>query len=149
MYYYYFQAARGIKVWWKQYITQLQILQFIIDLAFIYFASWNYFASAYAPSFPHVGTCAGEPLAAFCGCAILSSYLVLFLAFYTRTYKKGKSEKQTLLEASGKMAALDVATQSVHFPDMKGSGHNGREQVVPVLGLRSEPSGELSTNLAV
>jgi hypothetical protein len=32
MYWYYYQAARGVKVWWKQYITMLQITQFVLDL---------------------------------------------------------------------------------------------------------------------
>ena len=112
MYWYYFQSARGVRVSWKKWITRLQIIQFVIDLGkfshcllpkfrayygqgFVYFASWDYFTSTYAPKLPHVGTCAGEPFAAIAGDVILSSYLVLFISFYIATYKKMSNRRST------------------------------------------------------
>lgn len=88
MYWYYFQSARGIRIWWKEWVTKLQIVQFIIDLGFVYFASYTYFASTYFPHFPNAGRCAGEEFAAISGIGILSSYLVLFISFYLATYRK-------------------------------------------------------------
>jgi hypothetical protein len=50
----------------------LQIIQFIIDLGFVYFASYTYFArNVYFPWAPNAGICAGEGFAAFAGQAIL------------------------------------------------------------------------------
>ncbi|KAK3904203.1 GNS1/SUR4 family-domain-containing protein [Staphylotrichum tortipilum] len=88
MYWYYFQSARGVKIWWKEWITRLQIIQFVIDLGFVYFASWTYFTSTYWPWLPNAGKCAGEEFAAVSGIVILSSYLLLFISFYLATYKK-------------------------------------------------------------
>ncbi|KIW13261.1 hypothetical protein PV08_08448 [Exophiala spinifera] len=101
MYWYYFQAARGVKVWWKQYITMFQIAQFVLDLGFIYFACYTYFAHTYAPWLPHTGSCGQkrQEVAAVTGCAILSSYLVLFILFYFSTYKK-PSAKRALRKVS-------------------------------------------------
>lgn len=114
MYWYYFQSARGIKIWWKQYITVMQISQFVIDLGFVYFASWDYFTSTYAPWLPHVGTCAGEEFAALSGCAILSSYLVLFISFYLATYKKGgKRTIEGSVQKHGKKAVGEMKRTEV------------------------------------
>ncbi|KAI9798648.1 MAG: hypothetical protein M1833_004637 [Piccolia ochrophora] len=109
MYWYYFQSARGVRIWWKEWITRLQIMQFVIDLVFVYFASYTYFTSTYFPDMPSMGRCAGEEFAAFAGMGILSSYLLLFVSFYLATYKKtGKANK-----GAAKKAAKDLKTQEV------------------------------------
>lgn len=102
MYWYYFQSARGIRIWWKEWVTRLQIIQFVIDLGFVYFASYTYFTSTYFPSMPNAGSCAGEEFAAFAGIGILSSYLVLFISFYFATYRKGS--KQTTRKSLRRMS---------------------------------------------
>lgn len=93
MYWYYFLAALKIRVWWKEWVTRLQIIQFIIDLFFVYFASYTYFTYNYWPFMPNMGNCAGEEFAAIAGCAILTSYLFLFIGFYIRVYSKSKQPK--------------------------------------------------------
>ncbi|KAK9415070.1 putative Elongation of fatty acids protein [Seiridium unicorne] len=88
MYWYYFQSARGVRIWWKEWVTRFQIIQFVIDLGFVYFASYTYFTSTYFPWMPNHGKCAGEEFAAFSGMGVITSYLVLFISFYLATYKR-------------------------------------------------------------
>jgi fatty acid elongase 3 len=95
MYWYYFQRACGVRIWWKEWVTRLQIIQFVIDLGFVYFASYTYFTSTYFPWMPNLGKCAGEEFAAFAGIGILSSYLILFVLFYFATYKKDRKPPST------------------------------------------------------
>ena len=136
MYYYYFQSARGVRIWWKEYITRLQIVQFIIDigmpsydpfsefsiltscpfsLGFIYFASYTYFTSTYWPWMPNMGKCAGEEFAAFAGIISITSYLVLFIFFYIATYKKdGK-------RPTGRKAARSL--KDAELPDVAALTH--------------------------
>ena len=113
MYWYYFQSARGIRIWWKKYITMLQIVQFVIDLVFVYFASYTYFSSRYVPWLPTAGICAGEEFAAFAGMGILSSYLVLFIGFYISTYKK------PVARGRGRATSALVEMKDEQIPDAR------------------------------
>ena len=56
-------------------------------------AAYNYYAANYFPNLPNFGSCAGTESAAIFGCALLSSYLVLFINFYIQTYKKAPAGK--------------------------------------------------------
>ncbi|KAJ2890033.1 Fatty acyl-CoA elongase/Polyunsaturated fatty acid specific elongation enzyme [Coemansia aciculifera] len=94
MYFYYFLASCGIHPWWKKYVTTLQIVQFIIDLGFVYYCTYQLIASRYYPTLPHRGACAGTEEAAVFGCALLSSYLLLFIQFFQRTYSKKQAAKK-------------------------------------------------------
>ncbi|CAI5757178.1 unnamed protein product [Candida verbasci] len=108
MYWYYFLAARGIRVWWKEWVTRFQIIQFILDLIFVYFGTYQKIVASYfSNSFlPYCGDCAGTMIAAYSGCAILSSYLVLFIAFYIDVYKrKGSRRSLRVKSVSGGVAA--------------------------------------------
>ena len=113
MYWYYFQSARGIRIWWKKYITILQILQFVIDLGFVYFASYTYFSASYFPWLPTAGTCAGEEFAAFAGVGILTSYLILFIGFYASTYNK------PVKKGRGRATSALVEMKDEQVPDVK------------------------------
>ncbi|KAL7423618.1 Fatty acyl-CoA elongase/Polyunsaturated fatty acid specific elongation enzyme [Cryptotrichosporon argae] len=117
MYYYYYATAGGARIWWKKYLTTMQITQFIIDLFIVYFATWNHFAfkwnKLYSIGVPHVADCTGSEPAALFGCGLLTSYLVLFIAFYKATYKKSAKR------AAGK-AAKDAGLESV-AQDVRGS----------------------------
>ena len=127
MYSYYGFAAAGIRVPWKKQITMFQILQFVIDLGVVYFASYTYFTSTYWPHIPNAGTCAGEEFAAISGCVILSSYLVLFILFYISTYRKtGKAGRPR--RNTGKQALIGMAREQVPpvtFEDKAGPKTNG------------------------
>ncbi|EGO30810.1 hypothetical protein SERLADRAFT_455104 [Serpula lacrymans var. lacrymans S7.9] len=88
MYYYYYATAGGAKIWWKKYLTTIQIVQFVIDLFVVYFGTYQHYAFTHAPHMPHIGNCAGTESAALFGCGLLSSYLILFINFYIQTYKR-------------------------------------------------------------
>ncbi|TVY81213.1 putative elongation of fatty acids protein [Lachnellula suecica] len=125
MYWYYFQSARGIKIWWKKYITIMQIVQFVIDLGFVYFASYTYFTSTYFPWMPNAGKCAGEEFAAFAGMGIISSYLLLFISFYFATYNK-EGKRPTSRKAARSLSSMAGAQVPDVAAILSGTAANGK-----------------------
>ncbi|KAF9453815.1 elongase of fatty acids [Macrolepiota fuliginosa MF-IS2] len=93
MYYYYYATAGGARFWWKKYLTTMQIVQFVIDLGIVYFGTYEHYAHAYYKFLPHFGNCAGKEGSALFGCALLTSYLGLFINFYFQTYKKPTAKR--------------------------------------------------------
>lgn len=93
MYYYYAISLFYKNIWWKKYLTTMQITQFVIDCFAIYFASYVVFSDLYFPSFKVVSaSCSGAPYAAYFGCSLITSYLILFVQFYGKTYQQRKAK---------------------------------------------------------
>ncbi|KAJ9073276.1 Fatty acyl-CoA elongase/Polyunsaturated fatty acid specific elongation enzyme [Entomophthora muscae] len=88
MYYYYFLATFNIKVWWKKYITVMQITQFVIDLAVIYYCLFIILGVRQFDMLSNTSDCQGSLGAAFFGAGLLSSYLLLFIQFFFKVYTK-------------------------------------------------------------
>ena len=84
---------------------------------FVYYATYTYFTSTYFQWMPNHGRCAGEEFAAISGCAILSSYLLLFISFYLVTYRResqenkrsgGRKRRNTATRATIDMARAEI-----------------------------------------
>lgn len=118
MYYYYFRTAAGAKIWWKKYLTTLQITQFIIDLGIVYFCTYTYFAYTYKPELPNAGDCAGTEASALFGCALLSSYLLLFINFYRLTYQKRHNSKEAAKATLNQTLDLLVVVRIIVLPQV-------------------------------
>jgi len=98
MYYYYARSAMGANIWWKKYLTTLQIVQFVCDLFICYYCTWVHYGGVY---FPHIAgkyDCYGTPFAAGIGCLILTSYLGLFVQFFIKTYTARRAQRKSAID---------------------------------------------------
>uniref|UniRef100_A0A6T6P560 Elongation of fatty acids protein n=1 Tax=Timspurckia oligopyrenoides TaxID=708627 RepID=A0A6T6P560_9RHOD len=91
MYYYYAMSALKIRVWWKQYLTTIQIMQFVIDVI-----ACAYAYSIFILAGMNYSACYGTQIGAITGILILASYLLLFVRFYLVTYKTPASKSDAV-----------------------------------------------------
>lgn len=85
MYFYYAVSTMGYNPWWKKYITVFQIVQFVTDITANTIGFYYHFTTDHA--------CSGSLASWSFGQGVLVSFLVLFLNFFSKTYKsKGKEE---------------------------------------------------------
>jgi len=86
MYYYYYLTEIGVHVWWKKYITKIQIVQFVVDMST--HVMWYYYAKVAGH------TCAGELWVYHFANFVIISFLVLFIKFYYDAYKNQLARKK-------------------------------------------------------
>jgi len=105
MYYYFFATAGGKKLGWKRELTLFQVIQFVIDMAFVYYGLFFMFSTHFPSLAPYTAyiwpalpdgqkTCGASYKAAAFGVPIGMTYLGLFVDFYWRNYmRKGGAKK--------------------------------------------------------
>lgn len=85
MYYYYFLMSLKKRVWWKKYITIMQIIQFVlINSLHSVSIAWHYLWTHNCPSYDTWGH--------QIGLGIINSYLLLFVQFYFANYQSTKKQ---------------------------------------------------------
>ena len=98
MYGYYALATLKVQVWWKRYLTQAQIVQFVVGLVACVVGLGSLTLYHNGLLVGHEYKCHGEFSAAYFGIGILMSYLLLFIKFYADSYR----EKQAARKAQAK-----------------------------------------------
>jgi len=84
MYYYYLAVSLNKDVWWKKYITTMQIVQFILDLSLGLPFYYNKLVLN--------KNCMGEVSVLATSNLVLTSFLILFINFFQHAYKKGATK---------------------------------------------------------
>jgi len=85
MYYYYAQQARNVTdIWWKKYLTSLQIFQFSLDCVTSLFFLYFYVIGIY---------CRGSLRAWLVGNGMGIVFFFLFANFYISTYRRKDLKK--------------------------------------------------------
>jgi fatty acid elongase 3 len=124
MYAYYTLHALGCDIWWKKYLTMLQIVQFVAALTGCILA----FGARILSNGLHlidesVFGCHGTYEGAYVGIAVIASYLYLFLVMYNHTYSK--KQKASVVKPISNDRALNGNGKHVAEDTLRESNGNG------------------------
>jgi len=143
MYGYYTLHALRLNIWWKKYLTTLQIVQFVVALTGCVAA----FATRTAALRLHILPaaqygCVGSDLGAVVGVVIIASYLYLFIILFQAKYTKPTSAKaapqqqsQQQQQSNGRPRTLGEAVSNGYHKSAKafdlatGSTYGGNKQL--------------------
>jgi len=92
MYYYYALKTRGISIWWRRYLTQMQIFQFVIDVSTSLFYAYFYWTDV---------SCRGSIRSWLFANFVGSSLFFLFLRFYFQQYRHKKNDENRFSQNNG------------------------------------------------
>lgn len=96
----YYQLSVGNRdVWYKIYITKMQLAQFFSVFVLIFvWANMSVEGLALSPQFPFLtysaSSCAGDPAIVYASQAVNVSFLVLFTNFFYQTYVEKAKRKR-------------------------------------------------------
>jgi len=97
MYFYFALHSIGIRVWWKEWVTIIQLVQFMVAiLSGIIGLTMRILGEILQLSWSPL--CWGNWSGSFFGLGILFSYLILFAKLYKQTYKNKPKQRRDKLE---------------------------------------------------
>lgn len=91
MYFYYLQSCRGVRVWWKQYLTGLQIVQFCTGMGC---CLWYGLLKTQVVKVGQPEGCGSKFSGAIFSVGVNASFLFMFAAFYVKNYLTKKESKK-------------------------------------------------------
>ena len=104
--------------------------------------AYNHFAAKYsALALPFVGACEMSDVAGAYGCALLTSFLGLFINFYIQTYTRSKAKSKTAVAAAkpaNNTADSNSTSGSGAAPPSVKSNGNGLHAPVPVPSAHAQ-----------
>eukprot|EP01104_Vermistella_antarctica_P005319 TRINITY_DN157_c1_g1_i1.p1 TRINITY_DN157_c1_g1~~TRINITY_DN157_c1_g1_i1.p1 ORF type:complete len:324 (+),score=70.42 TRINITY_DN157_c1_g1_i1:154-1125(+) len=103
MYYYFLRTTFGARLWWKKYLTIMQITQFVIDLTIIYLTVFWYVGGMLSTGIEVHGSFTGATVGTF----VITSFFALFIQFFSKTYGPRAGAIPSLTGKAAKKGKVD------------------------------------------